>query len=206
MRHRYNRFFLRKCRWWLAGAMLLMVGNAVAQPAVTDADALQYRVEMVVFTQPSLGNGAEEFPFERTDSLARPMAWPLRESDRPGLGYQRLDDDSYLLTRAARRLDAQPEFTVHWHAAWIQPGAGRFQAQAVALPRSLRDAGLAGWVRVYRERFLHAETDIRFEESGELVAQMSDSRRMRSDEQHYLDNPRIGVLVRVDRWEEDQRP
>lgn len=75
--------------------------------------------------------------------------------------------------------------------------------------------GLSGGVRVARERFLHVETDFRWLEPGtdqpepqaalasaaledpEPVVVMRERRRMRSDELHYLDHPRLGVLIRV---------
>lgn len=162
----------------------------------------QYRVEVVFFTQPSINPENEEKPAAQSEPLTRAMAWPLRESSRPGLGYERLDPQDHRLSQAASRLAAQPGFDVHWHAAWVQPGLGPLAAQAVALPFDLRAEGITGWIRIYRARFLHAETDITLEDAdGEVLAHMNTSRRMRSEEQHYLDHPRMGVLVRVDPWE-----
>ncbi len=182
--------------------MLSMVGKTQGQVITDTDDTPQYRVEVVFFTQPSINPEEEEQPRGSSPGLTRAIAWPLRESGQPGLGYEQLDLADYRLTRAARRLEAQPGFQVHWHAAWIQPGLGRLQAQAVALPFALRSEGINGWIRVYRERFLHAETQITVtNEEGELVGHMTTSRRMRSDEQHYLDHPRLGILVRVDPWE-----
>lgn len=75
--------------------------------------------------------------------------------------------------------------------------------------------GLSGGIRVARERFLHVQTDLRWLEAGddqpepraalasvaledpEPVVVMQERRRMRSDELHYLDHPRLGLLIRV---------
>lgn len=193
-----------KIRDYLAFIILTLsiIGPAQGQDATDASSEPQYRVEVVLFTQPSVNPEDEEQPTAQPQGLTQAMAWPLREADRPGLGYEQLDAATHQLTRAANRLDAQPGFEVHWHAAWIQPGLGRVQAQAVALPFELRADGINGWIRIYRERFLHAETQITIEdEDGELFARMTASRRMRSDEQHYLDHPRMGILVRVDPWE-----
>lgn len=185
--------------------LLVVAATVPAQSQSTDEETPQYRVEVVFFTQPSISPADEEQPTARPEGLTRAMAWPLRAPQRPGFGYEQLDPTTHQLGRAANRLDAQPGFTVHWHAAWIQPGLGRFQAQAVALPRELRAEGFDGWIRIYRERFLHAETHItQIDNGGELLARMAGSRRMRSDEQHYLDHPVLGVLVRVDPWEAEE--
>ncbi len=181
---------------------LSIIGSAQGQDTADADGELQYRVEVVLFTQPSVNPEDEEQPTARPQGLTRAMAWPLRDSGRPGLGYERLEPAAHRLSRAASRLDAQPGFEVHWHAAWVQPGLGRVQAQAVALPFELRADGINGWIRIYRERFLHAETQITVaDDDGALLGRMTASRRMRSEEQHYLDHPRMGVLVRVDPWE-----
>ncbi len=76
--------------------------------------------------------------------------------------------------------------------------------------------GLSGGLRVWRERFLHVETDFRWLEPGadeepepraafataaledqEPVVVMQERRRMRSEELHYLDHPRMGLLIHV---------
>lgn len=82
-------------------------------------------------------------------------------------------------------------------------------------------AGLSGGLRVWRERYLHAEVNLRWlppegnrrEElrgaTSLLVAPpppvvvMEQRRRMRSDELHYLDHPVLGVLIRVSPVEEE---
>jgi hypothetical protein len=76
--------------------------------------------------------------------------------------------------------------------------------------------GLSGYLRLIRERYLHMEVDLRyreaparatgdtrrlagaeFDEVRDPVIVMRDRRRMRSGELHYLDNPRLGMLVLV---------
>ena len=55
---------------------------------------------------------------------------------------------------------------------------------------------LFGTVTLKRRRYLHAEVDLWFER-GETLEQfrMQQSRRMRSGELHYLDHPRLGVII-----------
>lgn len=169
-----------------------------AEPAPAEVIP-EYRVEMVVFTQPPIDGDREERAPEAVPAFTERMAWPLRAPDTLGLGYAQLPPQEYVLRTAAARLDVQSGFNVLWHGAWIQPGLSRREAEAVALPGELAQFGIRGRVRVYLERFLHAEAQItQRNDRGELTAVMNDSRRMRSGEQHYLDHPRLGVLVRVD--------
>lgn len=179
---------------------LTLLGGATANAQDTDAtDAPdRYRVEVVLFTQPPVDDGRLERPLPEAVPLPERMAWPLRRTNAGMLGYQALPSASHVLARAAARLDARGGFDVLWHAAWEQPGLGPAQAPAVALPGRLRAEGVTGFVRVYRQRFLHVEAELRYAESGERHWAMSASRRMRSDQQHYLDHPRLGLLVRVD--------
>ncbi len=77
---------------------------------------------------------------------------------------------------------------------------------------------LSGYMRVYRERYLHFQVNLRYRpdagtetgtdrgyqynsegyfEAAKPVVVMKQHRRMRSGELHYLDNPRLGVLVKI---------
>ncbi|MDR9405990.1 MAG: CsiV family protein [Spiribacter sp.] len=189
---------------WLILSLLLAAPQAMAQ---SESSPPRYQVEVIVFTQPPLDD-AERAQAKRHPPLPLPgRAWPLRDRPRAGFGYARLDSSQYQLSSAAQRIDAQPGFAVHWHAAWQQPGLAENRAQAVALPRALRQSGLTGRIRIDRARFLHVDVDLQYTESPESNAPsdeaprywvVDDSLRMRSDEQHYLDHPRLGVIVRID--------
>ena len=80
---------------------------------------------------------------------------------------------------------------------------------------ALPPEGLSGWVRVSRERYLHLETDLRWVDPDGAderdmeglddsladdhapVVVMTESRRMRSNDLHYIDHPLLGILVRI---------
>lgn len=85
-----------------------------------------------------------------------------------------------------------------------------------APPLSQLPPGLSGYVRLIRERYLHFEADLRlvpdersdqdeamrgsiplFGEDARPVVIMQERRRMRSGELHYLDNPRLGIMVQT---------
>ncbi len=161
--------------------------------------------------------------------------------------FLRLGDNSLNLRDTARRLQQDSGYEVITHIAWRQPGLSEQDSVAVAFPlgsqppradgdrdtvvngmRSEDDetramaflrppTGLSGQIRIARERFLHADVDLRYVEEGRSrrgesrqaalsqfddfppVILMQERRRMRSDQLHYLDHPVLGVLIRITR-------
>ncbi len=112
------------------------------------------------------------------------------------------------------------------HVAWVQPGYNRETAVAVPVPYTWHpptaqealgethappryQPPVFGLIRIYRERFLHAAVDLRLHhtasgrdvDSAERLRaplhQMTDTRRMRSGELHYMDHPALGVLITI---------
>ncbi len=74
-------------------------------------------------------------------------------------------------------------------------------ASANATPerqRKINTSTVNGSILVHLGRFLHMETQLVFtdEQSGQSF-RLSQSRKMRSRELHYIDNPRFGILTRI---------
>ena len=85
--------------------------------------------------------------------------------------------------------------------SWHQPVPSRGTPQPLLLQVGAMDAEraypLEGLVSVTLGRYVHFHATLRYRlEDG--VALLSEQRRMRSDEPHYLDHPALGLLVRVD--------
>ena len=85
--------------------------------------------------------------------------------------------------------------------SWHQPVPPRGTPQPLLLQVGSMDAEraypLEGLVSVTLGRYVHFHALLRYRlEDG--VALLSEQRRMRSDEPHYLDHPALGLLVRVD--------
>ncbi len=137
-----------------------------------------------------------------------------------------LPDERRRLTAHWGALTRSDAYQPLYHLAWLQPGLGRDRAVAVPVPYhwqppteaeahgpALRDPQYEppafGLIRVYRERFLHAVIDLRlhwravgrdFDADEQIRAplhRMSEHRRMRSGELHYLDHPAMGVLILI---------
>lgn len=104
-----------------------------------------------------------------------------------------------------------------WSAPAVNlPAAVQLAGEKVAVsPFALRPAGqeLYGTLRLIHSRYLHLEADLRYQPqavaeswasslpaSGPLY-QLTERRRMRSGELHYLDHPALGLVAQVRRWE-----
>ncbi|TQF00293.1 MAG: hypothetical protein FKY71_04215 [Spiribacter salinus] len=180
--------------------MLLLLGLALTgqAPAQDNSDSPQYyRVEVILLGQPPIAETFAEAPSETPPPLPVRFAWPLQDPGEEGLGYTRVPESERALNAIARRLREREGFTVYWHTAWEQPGLDADRAQSVALPADLGADAPRGMLRVYRSRYLHAEIELRAPADDDRTWVMSDARRMRSDERHYVDHPALGVIIEV---------
>lgn len=80
--------------------------------------------------------------------------------------------------------------------ASLQPRPGR--------EREVRTATLDGTLKLRLGRFLHLESRLVYTDvDGGRSYRLDESRKMRSRELHYIDNPRIGILTRIVPADED---
>lgn len=204
-------------RWALSGLLFLLfslVGAAGLVLPGSVAAEQEYDVELIIFRQwEARGDGAEAWPL--TVTAPHFGRWqPLGAR-----GFQRLSGNQLQLHGARQRLEQSDAYQPLLHIGWRQAGLPRNRSVAVPLPPtwmppedpeawdpSLEPQPLYGLVRIYRERFLHAVVDLRYrrdadDRSGLLptgaVHALRQSRRMRSNELHYLDHPALGVLIEI---------
>ena len=187
----------------LALTLLLAAGRAPGQTGDEPDAPPRYQVEVIVFTQPPVGETRQEAPDTEPTPLPRRLAWPLGEPGDGLLGYNRLPASSHRLTDAARRIDARAGFDVRWHAAWNQPGVSRSDAQPLALPAIDSMPALEGTIQISRERFRHARVELRLAESPDAHWTLSANRRLRGERPHYFDHPVLGAIIRVDALNND---
>jgi hypothetical protein len=162
------------------GLLLLLLA------ATTLAGASSYRIELVIFERSDDSGGeiwraAEGGPdmTRATDDLSN------RTSSGGWLGPA-----AYTLNRNGHRILK--------HLAWIQDVGGRasnrwFQVNA---------PGLQGLIRVTKGRYLHLDIDLLVKGEFRAIAK----RRMRSAQVHYIDHPRVGLLVRIDPYTPEAKP
>jgi hypothetical protein len=186
------------------------------------AETQFYDIELVVFRNLVENDGGEVWPpadpvwgetgVQEPDDLSGPEVTWLSKPYRLAAHYEAL------------RRSAQYRPLAHF--AWRQPVVDRDQAAALQLPATgarAEGAYVDGSARVAVERYLHLYLDLRlhgaapaptvlFQPGVEPEPQaapefrLSEKRRMRSNEVHYFDNPRFGVLALITPYTPAQPP
>jgi len=172
-----------------------------------------YMVELIVFSQAKGSYAASE---NWKQDLALPDFNGARvlasSSSASGKSFQTVDSSRYRLQGEWNRLQSSSEYTPLLHTAWLQPGLSRDQAVGVILeagaPSPVLGGAkpLSGVVKVGLSRYLHLDVNLLYRkplttasEDGTSFEtfQLSESRRMRSKEIHYLDHPMFGVIALI---------
>ena len=118
--------------------------------------------------------------------------------------FLELADNEKDLLVERRLLDEEPDLVVTHHLSWLQNVPERGKPLSIMIPRT--DAKLAGYVRVTIGRYLHFEADLWMpveKKDDEATPQnnhfaaLRESRRMRSNELHYLDHPAFGIITKI---------
>jgi hypothetical protein len=198
----------RRAHALIAGAAGLLA--AMASPAAAlaqDKPPQHYQVEVVIFLQPA-GTSAERPPLPAMAAVNgilveseeapddRADASPGQSTLPPGFSAPRADRslDAVAHTLSRRGYD------VLWHQAWVQPPAqrqGTDLALLAALGQGPSTPSLTGSVSLSAGRFLHLGVALEWQVDGALAAKMDQRRRIRRDEEHYFDHPRLGVIAVV---------
>jgi hypothetical protein len=108
------------------------------------------------------------------------------------------------LNQAAARLENSGNYRVLATAGWYQTFPPNYNGRPmrVAVGKWLGGAGertVEGHIEIDRQRYLHVKVHLNHwqegEEQQELITWIRETRRMRSQEIHFIDSPTIGVLV-----------
>ena len=185
--------------------------TASAQQATTPAVLQNYDVELVVFRTLNPNASPEEWSMEAAEAGQR-LAIPEDEptpfaSNEPAptttATYPALPPAKFKLQAIADTLKRSRNYQPLAHFGWTQPGYPRDDAKYLPI-NSLVPAGsgLVGQVALSRGRYLHLTLDLVYDApsaAGEPTQRfvLRQSRRMRSNERHYLDSPRFGVIAIV---------
>lgn len=183
----------------------LALATALLAPLSSTADekANWYEVEIIVFARPGAPVNRETWP----DSI--PLAPEGIQLSPPGSGelvpFQEIPSSELRMAKAYERLNGGEGVVPLLHLGWLQPGLARDQSVAVRLQSEARDGGrVEGSVRLVLSRYLHLETDLLYRlglgdapDNREQSYRLTESRRMRSKEIHYLDHPLFGVVALV---------
>ena len=185
--------------------------TASAQQATTPAVLQNYDVELLIFRTLNPNASPEEWSMEAAAAGQR-LAIPEDEptpfaSKEPAPAttamFPALAPAKFKLTAIADTLKRSRNYQPLAHFGWTQPGYPRNDAKYLPI-NSLVPAGsgLVGQVALSRGRYLHLTLDLVYDApgaAGEPTQRfvLRQSRRMRSNERHYLDSPRFGVIAIV---------
>lgn len=188
---------------------LLILGTAFH---TVPAHAETWRVDLIVFRYLGTADEAGQMP------VAPDLRRAIELDDAQHLsaaGITLLPDSDFGLADHWTRLRSSPQFRPLIRLAWTQndppPDNGprlHLRSGAKLTLASAKGLGVRefqevdGSVALHLGRFLHLDADLLFTEAGDPPAtwRLDERRRMRSDELHHLDSPRLGVIVKVGKW------
>ncbi len=194
-------------------------------PILTQAADL-YKVELLVFSHEDSNGVEQEYwpqlpPLDLSASLY-PQPW----DGYPLANFEELPQNDLVLRGDAAALSRSGGYKLLYHRGWLQSIGGKSGARQVRIKADFDDYRLDGSLKVYKNRFLHAQPTLELIAATPLPLQqpvnaegtlpvtdntpltspqptstqhwrMQQSRRMRSNETHYIDHPRFGVLLRI---------
>jgi hypothetical protein len=185
--------------------------TASAQQPATPQVLQNYDVELVIFRTLNPNASPEEWSMEAAAAGQR-LAIPEDEptpfaSNAPAptttATYPALPPAKFKLQAIADTLKRSRNYQPLAHFGWTQPGYPRDDARYLPINSLVPvGSGLVGQVALSRGRYLHLTLDLVYDApgaAGEATQRfvLRQSRRMRSNERHYLDSPRFGVIAIV---------
>lgn len=180
----------------------------------TEEQPREYDIELLIFENLIAADNGEVWPAdysgwfeESVDETALPIA-----STEP---RQWLQGSSLRLGSERNALGQSSRYRPLAHFGWRQAVLDRTQAQAFEIPgQSKTGSYVDGTVRIAVERYLHLYLDLQLHAANPGITtgadepgyelpeiRLTESRRMRSKEVHYFDNPRFGVIALITPYE-----
>lgn len=191
---------------------MLLIQAAGAQPP-TGAAPPSYDVELVVFRHLSAnaspeqwetdtGNGGTQLTIPDEEQTPFSSSTPATAAETTTT-FPALAPARYKLTAVVDTLRRSRNYQPLAHIGWTQPGFPRDAARYFSIAGLVPPAsGVTGQVALSRGRFLHLTLDLVYEAPATATepAQrfvLRQTRRMRSNERHYIDHPKFGVIALI---------
>jgi hypothetical protein len=179
-------------------AFVLILGAADAQQSSLGS----YDVELIVFRNLS-SNATPEDWAQETDIT--PHDTPEDETEVPVAAapveatesFPELPASKFKLTAIADSLRRSRGYQPLAHFGWTQPGFPWGEHHYLSIDSQVvAGSGLSGRVSLSRGRYLHLTVDLTLEAAGSNERYvLRQTRRMRSNERHYIDHPKFGVIA-----------
>jgi hypothetical protein len=194
--------------------LLALLSVAALTASAQQTTQLQsYDVELLIFRTLNPNASAEDWGLESAAAGQRlaipddepspfaasePVPVPATTATFPALPAAK-----FKLSAVADTLRRSRNYQPLAHFGWTQPGYPRGDAKYLPINSMVPSgAGLLGQVALSRGRYLHLTLDLVYDApgaAGEPTQRfvLRQSRRMRSNERHYIDSPRFGVIAIV---------
>jgi hypothetical protein len=208
---KYSAFF--STRRTLGAALLAMaflsVGPAGAQQAAPAQPGLQsYDVELLIFRNLGSKETPESWGVEASIDAAQKMGIPDDETGSadtpaptaPTASFPSLPASKMKLTAIEETMRRSRAYQPVAHIGWTQPGFARNAAKYLSVSTLVpASSGLQGQIALSRGRYLHLTLDLVLDSQGESQQRyvLRQTRRMRSNERHYIDSPKFGVIALI---------
>lgn len=185
-------------------ALLSIFYGPLTFSAPADNKESTYEIEAVVFE-----NRLPELVGD--ELLARDPAKTKVRNLENAILPEKIEGDSFLQPAITKSLEQDGHYRVLAHLRWFQTVDAKSIAKPVRVT-SINPGELEGTIRFFMSRHLHLDVNLLFRETvaaagTEPVAnvyQISEQRKIKTQETHYFDHPRLGVLVRVMPMEKDK--
>lgn len=185
-------------------------GPAVAQQTTS---ALQsYDVELIIFRHLATSGTDEQWPVESMvgeqvqipEDDASPFERP-QPAQSPVVvdSFPALSASKFKLTAMYESLRRSRNYQPLAHVGWTQPGFARDSAPFLPIGAFVpASTGISGRIALSRGRYLHLTLDLEYDAPATAAEPahryvLRQSRRMRSNERHYIDHPKFGVIALV---------
>ena len=191
---------------------LLSVATLTASAQQATPVLQSYDVELLIFRTLHPNASPEQWGMEAAAAGQR-LAIPEDEpspftSSEPAptttATFPALAPAKFKLTAVADTLKRSRNYQPLAHFGWTQPGYPRGDAKYLPINSMVpAGSGLVGQVALSRGRYLHLTLDLVYDAPGAAAGEspqrfvLRQSRRMRSNERHYMDSPRFGVIAIV---------
>jgi hypothetical protein len=170
---------------------------AAAAPASAATNAANarnsYRVEVIIFRPLQPPGGSEDYsakPEERGFNDKRD------EGNGPPTVLRQLEDSELQLNAVAQKIHSNGSMQILVHKGWIQTATAWGRHVGLPLDQFGIDVpNLRGTLYLERGDLLHFGAWLQFGTAP--VYTLSELRKVRLNEKHYLDHPALGVVVQV---------
>lgn len=190
--------------------LLLSVLPASSQAALKKTPPW-YDVEIVLFSVADRGS-SEQWPIDPGKPEAEGTVTISSFKQLPSSDWKLAAEDAALNRSKGR-------YRTLAHLAWRQPVLSRMRAKPIYIrsQKILADGfpALEGSIRISVGRYLHVNLDLLLRDRIQTASidtadfqayRFIAHRRMRSGETHYIDHPRIGALVRIEKAPQADTP